>query len=125
MGRGQMSGGGSSQLNYLFGGGEEPVAPYTKGGRGRVREQAEVTAKPGTQTSAPLAHQEPNLIAANESHNSLSFSEYKKPEQLGRNNNNYVRVEGQNTGNFITDRPTSKVLAAPGGGSSLGYLFGN
>ncbi|URD73002.1 hypothetical protein MUK42_08540 [Musa troglodytarum] len=28
-------------------------------------------------------------------------------------------------GNFITDRPSTKVHAAPGGGSSLGYLFGN
>lgn len=102
MGRGQMSGGGSSQLNYLFGGAEEAVAPYTKSGRGRVREQAEVTGKPGSFSSAPLVPQEPNLVAANENHNSLSFSEYKKPEQLGRNNNNYVRVEGQNTGNFIT-----------------------
>jgi len=26
--------------------------------------------------------------------------------------------------NFITDRPSTKVHAAPGGGSSLGYLFG-
>ncbi|KAK2435599.1 DNA (cytosine-5)-methyltransferase CMT3 [Trifolium repens] len=28
------------------------------------------------------------------------------------------------TGNFITDRLSTKVHAAPGGGSSLGYLFG-
>ncbi|KDO70333.1 hypothetical protein CISIN_1g034005mg [Citrus sinensis] len=38
--------------------------------------------------------------------------------------NNYMRADGQNTGNFITDRPSTKVHAAPGGGSSLGYLFG-
>nr|ABD96926.1 hypothetical protein [Tarenaya spinosa] len=38
--------------------------------------------------------------------------------------NNYVRSEGQNCGNFLTDRPSTKVHAAPGGGSSLGYLFG-
>ncbi|XP_077231159.1 protein SPIRAL1-like 1 [Tasmannia lanceolata] len=43
---------------------------------------------------------------------------------LGRNFNNYQRADGQNTGNFITDRPTTKVHAAPGGGSSLNYLFG-
>lgn len=29
-----------------------------------------------------------------------------------------------NTGNFLTDRPSTKVHSAPGGGSSLGYLFG-
>ncbi|MGV7388892.1 hypothetical protein PJJ88_29925, partial [Mycobacterium kansasii] len=38
--------------------------------------------------------------------------------------NNYFRAEGQNTGNFLTERPSTKVHAAPGGGSSLGYLFG-
>ncbi|KAA8532891.1 hypothetical protein F0562_032992 [Nyssa sinensis] len=38
--------------------------------------------------------------------------------------NNYFRADGQNSGNFITDRPSTKVHAAPGGGSSLGYLFG-
>lgn len=37
--------------------------------------------------------------------------------------NNYARAEGQNTGNFLTDRPSTKVHAAPGGGSSLDYLF--
>ncbi|KAK8978123.1 hypothetical protein V6N11_062919 [Hibiscus sabdariffa] len=38
--------------------------------------------------------------------------------------NNYFRADGQNCGNFLTDRPTTKVHAAPGGGSSLDYLFG-
>ena len=36
--------------------------------------------------------------------------------------NNYSRPEGQNVGNFLTDRPSSRVLAAPGGGSSI--IFG-
>lgn len=38
--------------------------------------------------------------------------------------NNYFRADGQNCGNFITDRPSTKVHSAPGGGSSLNYLFG-
>ncbi|GLJ04764.1 hypothetical protein SUGI_0002880 [Cryptomeria japonica] len=38
--------------------------------------------------------------------------------------NNYHRAEGQNSGNFITDRPSTKVQSVPGGGSSLGYLLG-
>ncbi|KAK4843644.1 hypothetical protein QYF36_011014 [Acer negundo] len=42
----------------------------------------------------------------------------------GNNANNYFRADGQNCGNFLTDRPTTKVHAAPGGGSSLDYLFG-
>ncbi|KAL1157118.1 hypothetical protein V6Z11_A08G134700 [Gossypium hirsutum] len=34
------------------------------------------------------------------------------------------RAQGQNSGNFITDRPSTKVKSVPGGDSSLGYLFG-
>jgi len=33
--------------------------------------------------------------------------------------NNYTRAEGQNTGNFMTGRNSSRVLAPPGGGSSF------
>ena len=36
-------------------------------------------------------------------------------------NNNYVRSEGQNVGNFLTSRPTSRVLAPPGGKSSITF----
>lgn len=41
----------------------------------------------------------------------------------GNARNNYVRPEGQNVGNFLTDRPSSRVLAAPGGNSSI--VFGD
>ncbi|WVY98347.1 hypothetical protein V8G54_030498 [Vigna mungo] len=37
---------------------------------------------------------------------------------------NYHHADGQNCGNFLTDRPSTKVHVALGGGSSLGYLFG-
>jgi SPIRAL1-like protein len=40
----------------------------------------------------------------------------------GAMRNNYSRAEGQNVGNFLTDRPSSRVLAAPGGQSSI--VFG-
>jgi hypothetical protein len=33
--------------------------------------------------------------------------------------NNYVRPDGQNVGNFLGDRPSSRVLAAPGGASNF------
>ena len=33
--------------------------------------------------------------------------------------NNYSRPDGQNAGNFLTDRPSSRVIHNPGGGSSL------
>ncbi|KAK9864519.1 hypothetical protein WJX84_004413 [Apatococcus fuscideae] len=37
--------------------------------------------------------------------------------------NNYTRPEGQNVGNHITGRPSSRVLAPPGGGSQI--FFGD
>ena len=37
--------------------------------------------------------------------------------------NNFSRPEGQNVGNFLGDRPSSRVLAAPGGKSN--FSFGN
>jgi SPIRAL1-like protein len=33
--------------------------------------------------------------------------------------NNYARPSGQNTGNFLTDKPSSRVLAPPGGRTSI------
>lgn len=35
--------------------------------------------------------------------------------------NNYSRPEGQNVGNFLTDRNTSRVLAPPGGSSQISF----
>ncbi len=40
-------------------------------------------------------------------------------EMQRRPSNNYHRPEGQNVGNFLTDRNSSKVLAPPGGKSSF------
>ena len=36
-----------------------------------------------------------------------------------RPSNNYHRPKGQNVGNFLTDRNSSKVLAPPGGASTF------
>lgn len=36
--------------------------------------------------------------------------------------NNYQRPEGQNVGNFLTERPASRVLNVPGGSSQI--VFG-
>ena len=40
----------------------------------------------------------------------------------GERGNNYGRSSGQNVGNFLTERKTSRVLREPGGGSS--FVFG-
>ncbi|KAH7416100.1 hypothetical protein KP509_14G075300 [Ceratopteris richardii] len=112
MGRGVSYGGGQSSLGYLFGA-DEPSKGNASG-----------TSGPGTQpTAAPAAKETPE----NQSTAKVT-PENAVPEiaagQLGNNPNNYHRADGQNTGNFITDRPSTKVHSAPGGGSSLGYLFG-
>ena len=39
----------------------------------------------------------------------------------GNAGNNYSRPEGQNVGNFLTDKNTSRVLAPPGGKSSFSF----
>ena len=38
----------------------------------------------------------------------------KASDAKGEHNNNYGRPEGQNVGNFLTDRNSSRVLAPPG-----------
>ena len=98
MGRGVSSGGGQSSLGYLFGSGEAPKSA------GQSAPPAEKPAPP------PQAENNIKQIPAG---------------IQGSLANNYHRADGQNTGNFITDRPSTKVQAAPGGGSSLGYLFGD
>jgi len=42
-------------------------------------------------------------------------------ESRGPTTNNYARAEGQNLGNFMTDRNSSRVLAPPGGASSIRF----
>ncbi|KAJ0967787.1 hypothetical protein J5N97_024704 [Dioscorea zingiberensis] len=97
MGRGVSSGGGQSSLGYLFGDGEAP--------------------KPAAEKPTPT----PSVVAPPPA----DKSKLTPAGIQGSNNaNNYFRADGQNTGNFITERPSTKVHAAPGGGSSLGYLFG-
>ncbi|XP_078430161.1 protein SPIRAL1-like 2 [Wolffia australiana] len=99
MGRGVSSGGGQSSLGYLFGSEEQSPKP-----RPAEAENQVIAQKPAT-PPAPIKEIPAGI--------------------QGNNVNNYFRAEGQNTGNFITDRPSTKVHAAPGGGSSLGYLFGD
>ncbi|KAF7809029.1 protein SPIRAL1-like 1 [Senna tora] len=99
MGRGVSSGGGQSSLGYLFGDGEAPKPAANNA-------PAKVEAVNNEPPSKPAA---PQPVAVN------------KEVPAGINSH---KADSQNTGNFITDRPSTKVHAAPGGGSSLGYLFG-
>eukprot|EP00262_Sarcandra_glabra_P012698 TRINITY_DN3325_c0_g1_i1.p1 TRINITY_DN3325_c0_g1~~TRINITY_DN3325_c0_g1_i1.p1 ORF type:complete len:114 (+),score=24.02 TRINITY_DN3325_c0_g1_i1:205-546(+) len=110
MGRGVSSGGGQSSLGYLFGSGEAP--------------------KPTASPAQPAQNPEP-AVSNGSAHKPTAASppvDNSKAIPAGIHSNpanNYFRADGQNSGNFITDRPSTKVHSAPGGGSSLGYLFGN
>ncbi|KAI3825624.1 hypothetical protein L1987_07135 [Smallanthus sonchifolius] len=110
MGRGVSSGGGQSSLNYLFGSGGEPKPTTVSTDNAEAppsqTQVATTTEPPPKPTQPDIAKQIPAGIQSSKL-------------------NNYIRADGQNTGNFITDRPSTKVHAAPGGGSSLGYLFGD
>ncbi|CAL5324945.1 unnamed protein product [Camellia sinensis] len=105
MGRGVSAGGGQSSLGYLFGGGETTNNPRPVQSQGQGSNNGPPLKPAAASQPADNTKQVPAGI--NSSHS-----------------NNYLRADGQNCGNFITDRPSTKVHAAPGGGSSLGYLFG-
>ncbi|GFP87302.1 protein spiral1-like 1 [Phtheirospermum japonicum] len=99
MGRGVSYGGGQSSLGYLFGSNEAPKP---------TKENAPAENKPNVVPHPPPVDVTKQIPAG--IHSSTT--------------NNHFRADGQNTSNFITDRPSTKVHSAPGGGSSLGYLFG-
>ncbi|KAL9407484.1 hypothetical protein AB3S75_046099 [Citrus x aurantiifolia] len=119
MGRGVSSDGGQSSLGYLFGTGEpspaKPTPKTTEVPRSQV-EPANTGASQNATTAAPAA--------APPAEPPAEVNKQIPAGVPGNNANNYFRADGQNCGNFLTDRPTTKVHAAPGGGSSLDYLFG-
>lgn len=86
MGRGVSSGGGRSSLDYLFGSDEAPK-PAANNTQASAEGQGVTTApstKPaGTNQSVDVSKQIPAGV-----HSSST--------------NNYMRADGQNTGNFIT-----------------------
>ncbi|XP_021291404.1 protein SPIRAL1-like 5 [Herrania umbratica] len=102
MSRGGSYGGGQSSLGYLFGADEQPSAPAVT---------PPIQPPYGIDTT-PENPPAPNKLR----------SEKRTEKNV---NNNYHRAQGQNSGNFITDRPSTKVKSVPGGDSSLGYLFGD
>ncbi|XP_010499049.1 PREDICTED: protein SPIRAL1-like 1 [Camelina sativa] len=108
MGRGFSAGGGQSSLGYLFGTGEAPK-PAVSNAPVPQSETLPVNADPSPKPAAAQPANFTKQIPAGISNSST---------------NNYTRADGQNTGNFLTDRPSTKVHATPGGGSSLNYLFG-
>lgn len=92
MGRGVSSGGGQSSLGYLFGSGEapKPAANNTQAApipnEGRV-----VTNEPASKPTAPPPAPEP-----------VDITKQIPAGIHSTSSNNYMRADGQNTGNFIT-----------------------
>eukprot|EP00244_Chara_vulgaris_P001696 TRINITY_DN1273_c0_g1_i1.p1 TRINITY_DN1273_c0_g1~~TRINITY_DN1273_c0_g1_i1.p1 ORF type:complete len:122 (-),score=15.32 TRINITY_DN1273_c0_g1_i1:276-641(-) len=120
MDRGKSSGGGQSSLGYLFGGGESNSRGTARSSEPLVERPTPVAA--AEPTPPPVA--QPVAKDASPRSQPASSTSLEVGGKLGRSNNNYHRADGQNSGNFITDRPSTRVHSAPGGGSSLGYLFG-
>nr|XP_023876492.1 protein SPIRAL1-like 2 [Quercus suber]POE81140.1 protein spiral1-like 1 [Quercus suber] len=106
-GRGVNAVGGQSSLGYLFGSGE--TTSNAQPAQRSQNEGPEVNNVPSQKTTAAASQPIEKHIRAD------------VPAYL---TNNYFRADGQNCGNFITNRPSTKVQSAPGGASSLGYLFG-
>ncbi|OIW12339.1 hypothetical protein TanjilG_32455 [Lupinus angustifolius] len=126
MGRGVSSGGGQSSLGYLFGGGEAPN--NVQGSNNQGQPENGVRAQNPSVASQPISTNQGQTANSSHAQNATGSSPIDKgiPAGIpGNLKNNYHRADGQNCGNFITDRPSTKVHAAPGGGSSLGYLFGD
>ncbi|XP_030452268.1 protein SPIRAL1-like 1 [Syzygium oleosum] len=117
MGRGVSSGGGQSSLGYLFGSGEpannNPQKPAKSEGNA-------VSSNPPPENGPTPA---PQAVAGCSPPQAVAGS--TPAGNPGNVTNNYFRADGQNCGNFITDRPSTKVHSAPGGSSSLNYLFGS
>lgn len=84
MGRGVSAGGGQSSLGYLFGSGEAPKPVAINKAPAETQSSAPA---PPPQTAAPKAVDSTKQVPAGLNSNSA---------------NNYMRADGQNTGNFIT-----------------------
>ncbi|CAA7031296.1 unnamed protein product [Microthlaspi erraticum] len=118
--RGINSGGGESSLGYLFGSGESVPKPN--------KANTSFTTTTTTTTTTDGAGGRPTTTTTTTTIGDKNKTEEEKKQisaGVRGSPNNYHRTEGQNCGNFLTERPSTKVHAAPGGGSSLGYLFGS
>ncbi|KAL3619235.1 hypothetical protein CASFOL_036805 [Castilleja foliolosa] len=105
MKRGGSAGGGQSSLGYLFGSDDKNKQ------KNKAAPQSPTACLPPYGTDIP--NDKPP-----ETPNSSSPHKTKA-------SHNYLTVLGQNSGHLITDRPSTRVKSAPGGDSSLGYLFGD
>ncbi|GJT39630.1 SPIRAL1-like protein 1 [Tanacetum coccineum] len=130
MGRGVSSGGGQSSLGYLFGGdADSNTQPPPPAPPAAENPSDAATTEPSQNSPEPASDDKTTTVTEESSEKPPSESNYnvinRNPNAAVHDNmtNNYHRPDGQNCGNYITNRPSTKVHAAPGGNSSLGYLF--
>uniref|UniRef100_A0A0D9ZPM0 Uncharacterized protein n=1 Tax=Oryza glumipatula TaxID=40148 RepID=A0A0D9ZPM0_9ORYZ len=119
--RGESSGGGRSSLGYLFEPEREDIIPdhSTKSVQGTNKapkgnivlgdKMASDEADQEHQAAAPLKKEDSNPIVSSRSASNIY----------------HTNQVGNNSGLLITDRPSTRVRCAPGGPSSLGFLFGD
>ncbi|GIL60130.1 hypothetical protein Vafri_14754 [Volvox africanus] len=119
---------GVNNNNYSRPGGQQNVGNFITD-----RPSSHVIAPPGGHSSVQLGgyteqqpaapyHQAPPLQAPYAVQNPNVYGATSNDVRAGSLANNYSRPGGQqNVGNFITDRPSSRVLAPPGGNSQISF----
>ena len=93
------------------------------------RTSSRVLEEPGGKSSVQLGWESPKrkVQKTGEKKESESSNVYAKEEKevscnpMAVSSNVYANGNSQNTGNFLTDRPTSKVSQPPGGKSSIQF----
>lgn len=95
MGRGVSSGGGQSSLGYLFGSGGEPPKPAANNSEAPKAQAAPAESNGASQkpAAAPAAAQPADVT-----------KQIPAGIQASKQQNNYYRADGQNSGNFLTVR---------------------
>ncbi|PNW76426.1 hypothetical protein CHLRE_11g467576v5 [Chlamydomonas reinhardtii] len=106
--------GGNSQISF----GDYNVAPAPQQQR-----RAPAPAPYGTSANMPPPQQHPYQAAGSAPYgSSAGMGQIGGSRATDTQSNNYSRPGGQqNVGNFITDRPSSRVLAPPGGKSQITF----
>uniref|UniRef100_A0A0D9W8H5 Protein SPIRAL1-like 5 n=1 Tax=Leersia perrieri TaxID=77586 RepID=A0A0D9W8H5_9ORYZ len=118
--RGESSGGGRSSLGYLFEPEPEDIAPDHS-----TKSTREINKSP--KDNIIFGYKMANEEADQEIQVAPLKKEDSNPIISNRAASNIYHTNnvGNNSGLLITNRPSTRVRCAPGGPSSLGFLFGD
>ncbi|XP_062185738.1 protein SPIRAL1-like 4 [Phragmites australis] len=120
MSRGGSYGGGRSSLGYLFE--PEEITPYHPAKSNQETEKTPADNNSSVKDDKMIADE-----ADREPHPAPPTKQDSNPivSQRPACNVYHTRQPSHNSGLLITDRPSTRVRCAPGGPSSLGFLFGD